>query len=436
MKKLIISFIALFSFIGLNSQDLLLPEDALRIGLERNYQIQIVKENVEIARNNNTWGAAGALPSLMLTLNSNNSTTEGPSTWTQKVETTNTTMLSPKITMNWTIFSGFRVKITKQNLEDLERLSIGNSAIVVENAIQGILLAYYQVALYQKQLLALQEMTSLSKDRLEWMEARKEFGSIGTYELLQSKTAYLADSSNLMMVKMNLNSARMNLNLLMAESSGKIFQVADSFPQYPALLDFASLYKQMIESNQTLQNQYINQEILKNTSGLKKSALYPSLSMVAGAGLSSGQIELTDRVIDAQSNDYYANFTLSFNLFNGGNTRREIENARISEKIGRIQIEQMQNQLSVQLYRLVDLYHAQYQLYQLSQEQINLSKLNLELSKDKYESGAINSFNYREVQIQHQNAVFNSLSATFNLLNTYLEISRLTGGFIREDFGR
>lgn len=432
MQKIIIILIALLSFIKLYSQDLLSPEDAIQIGLERNYQIQIVNENLEIARNNNTWGAAGALPSLMLTLNSNNSTSEGPSTWTQRVETTNTTMLSPKITMNWTLFSGFRVKITKQNLEDLERLSLGNSVVVVENAIQGILLAYYQVALYQKQLTALQEMTSLSNDRLKWMEARKEFGSIGTYELLQSKTASLADSSNLMMVKMNLNSARMNLNLLMAESSGKLYQVSDSLPQYPALLDFANLYKQMIGSNQTLKNQYINQEILKNTTGIKKSAMYPNLSMVAGAGLSSGQIELTDRIIDAQSNDYYANFALSFNLFNGGNTRREIENARINEKIGRIQIDQMQNQLSVQLLRLVELYHAQQNLYQLSLEQINLNRLNLQMSKDKFESGAINSFNYREVQIQYQNALFNSLSAHYNLLNTYLEITRLTGGFIRE----
>ena len=54
---------------------------------------------------------------------------------------------------------------------------------------------------------------------------------------------------------------------------------------------------------------------------------------------------------------------LSFNLTNGGNTRRAIQNAKIDEQIGQLTIEEMRKAMANQLVFLHDLYEVRKQLY-------------------------------------------------------------------------
>jgi outer membrane protein len=54
---------SVFQFTNLNAQTLTLDE-AIQIALEKNYDIQIAKNEMAIASNNNRAGNAGMLPSL------------------------------------------------------------------------------------------------------------------------------------------------------------------------------------------------------------------------------------------------------------------------------------------------------------------------------------------------------------------------------------
>ena len=63
---------ALYSATG---QEILSLSDAIRIGLQKNYDLLIERGNVEVARNNNNWGEAGRLPTFNLNLNQNNALT-------------------------------------------------------------------------------------------------------------------------------------------------------------------------------------------------------------------------------------------------------------------------------------------------------------------------------------------------------------------------
>ncbi|MCK5258163.1 MAG: TolC family protein [Thermoplasmatales archaeon] len=60
------------------------------------------------------------------------------------------------------------------------------------------------------------------------------------------------------------------------------------------------------------------------------------------------------------------------------------------------------------------------------------TKLNLNIAKEKFDAGTINSFNYRDLQIVYLNAAFNKLEAVYNLLDTHTELMRLTGNIITE----
>ena len=66
MKYFLLTLI--FSWITLSGysqeQETLSLSDAIQVGLANNFDIQVEELNVEIAKNNNNWGAAGRWPTI------------------------------------------------------------------------------------------------------------------------------------------------------------------------------------------------------------------------------------------------------------------------------------------------------------------------------------------------------------------------------------
>jgi outer membrane protein TolC len=408
--------------------------DALAIGLENNYQIRISGESVRISENNNSWGAAGMFPSIGIGAFQGNRYDDGDSRTTQgERDQYYTNNISPYLNLNWNLFSGFRVHISKDKLGALQEYSEGYATIVVENTIQGIVLAYYNALLQEELLGVTEEVKTLSRDRYAYMMFKKELGGAVTYDVLQAKNAYLDDSTNNLLQQLNVKNAYLNLRLLLGEDEDVNYHLLDAFSVQMYDFSLDSMLMQMQSNNTTLRNQYINQEILKKDVALAKSAMYPVLSLNGGIDHSNARLKYVDTdPLYTNSLDYYANFTLSFNLFNGGNVRRGIKNARISEQIGNLEIEEMQISLGNLLKNYYDLYNIRKELYMVSLANVESATLNMEISTEKFRSGAINSFNFRDVQVIYLRAAASKFQAIYNLIDIQTELLRLTGGIISE----
>lgn len=433
-KSIIILFLTLFAGSVVAQQPLTL-EGAILKGLENNFQVRITKEYEKSAELANSWGTVGRFPSLSLGVTSVNRFDNSPSTQNpdDRVEFY-TNRLTPYVNLNWLLFNGFSVKMNKDKLELLERFSTGNSALVVENTIQSIILGYYQVLLEQERLKVLNEVKSLSGDRYDYEMIRKEIGSAVTFQVLQAKNSYLSDSTNYLLQELNVKNAYLRLNLLLGEDADSDFILVDSFVTETYRYNLEDLEKKMMSSNKTLRNQYINQEILQKSTGIAKSASYPTVSMNAGADYNQGWYDLPkDNSYDRYSFDYYANFTLSFNLFNGGNTRRAIKQAGIDERIGVLETQELTQTLENLLVNQYELYDIRKQLLDVAESNLESAVLNMEIATEKYRNGTINSFNFRDVQLIYLNAAHRKLNAIYDLIDTHTELLRLTGGIITED---
>lgn len=435
MKKIL--FLAFCSLVLVSAgfaQEGLLLADAIKKGLENNFQINIYSQTSEIAKNNNSWGVAGGFPSIDLGVQQNNRFDNTPSqTNPDDRSKYYTNSVHPYINLQWILFRGFAVQITKQKLESLEKLSEGNTAIVVENTIQSIILAYYRVLLEEEKLKVLEKVKNLSRDRYDYMIERKNLGSAVTFDVLQAKNAFLSDSSNFLLQKLNLKNANLNLHLLLGEESKVQYNLIDEFNVVEQELDIDVLMDNMKADNKTLRNQYINQEILKKDIRFQKSPLFPTLSMNAGFDNFNSRIKFVNNDPSYSNNfDYYTNFTLSFNLSNGGNTRIAIQNAKIQEIIGKLTISEMELQLSNTLINFFELYNIRKQLHDVSLANMESAELNMQISEEKFKAGAINSFNYRDVQIAYLSTANNKLEAIYNLIDTRTEILRMIGGIITE----
>jgi outer membrane protein len=408
--------------------------DAIRVGLEQNYQIRISDEQLKIAQNNNTQGAAGRYPSLNFNLSQGNSYNNSEIFFQEPFRNeTASSSLTPSVALNWTLFDGFRVNITKENLQNLEELTEGNAALVVENTVQSIILAYYNVLLQNEKLKVLEEVKILSRDRMRYEETKKQFGTAVTFDVLQANDAYLSDSVNYLQQELNLQNANLLLKLLMALEEETAFTVTDDFVVETPDYHIDTLKSRMLRNNKTILNQYINQKILENTTAIAKSELYPNLMLGAGADYSTMRVANNENdPRNTYSFGYYVNFSLGFNIYNGGATKRAIQNALIDEEIGLITLSELQKTLLNQLRNQFDLFNIRKQLLAVAEASQQSTGLNLQIAEEKFKAGAINSFNFRDIQLRYINASIRRLESIYNLIDTETELLRLTGGIVSE----
>ncbi len=92
----------------------------------------------------------------------------------------------------------------------------------------------------------------------------------------------------------------------------------------------------------------------------------------------------------------------------------------------------MKFSLANRLTGLIDLYQLRKELLIISEENLKNTSLNLDLSYDRLKSGAISSFNYRDIQMIYLNTALSKLQAIYNLIDTGTEILRLTGDLAAE----
>ena len=431
-SQLLILGLLCFGF-NLKAQDNLSLKKAIEIGLKSNYQIQIAGKNIEIAERNNNWLEAGALPSISANASQgfNWSENNNPASFIKGKSSSNT--LSYGADLNWVLFNGFKVKISKDKLQYLQEQSEGNAAVVVENTIQSIILGYYNVLLQQEKLNAIHKLLEVSSDRYKYMQEKKDLGSASTFDLLQVKNALLTDSTNYLMQELAFNNAQRNLNMLMAINVENKYQLTDKLEHTKNILSIDGLKEKMLSNNQTLKNQYINQNILKKDKGLMKANMFPVLSF--GSGLNKSISGFKQGEFSSNGNEsfsYYANFTLSFTLFNGHKTHRAFNNLRIQEEIADLTINEMELSLTNDLISAYELYSARTAILDLTKSSLENAELNLQIATEKYKSGSISSFDYRDIQTAYLNTAATHLESVFNAISGNTDIVRITGGIIEE----
>jgi len=420
----------------LYAQQPLTLEDAILKGLDNNFQIRITNQEYNIAKLNNKQGTAGRWPSINIGVNSINRYDNTPSLDTSSMSYVRgdqyTNSLNPYVELRWLLFDGFSVTMNKQKLDLLEQFSSGYSTIVVENTIQAIILGYYYALLEIERLKVLNGVKNLSGDRYNYEMLRKDIGTSVTFDVLQAKNSFFSDSTNYLLQELNVKNAFLRLNLLLGEPPSIQFTLIDSFMVDILPYDMNDMMEKMLANNSNLQNQYINQEILKKDISIAKSDLWPSLSMRTGADYTQGWYDWEKNQANTYLYDYYGNFTLSFNLFNGGNVRRSIKTAQINEKIGTLEILELKQTIENLLVNQYELYTIRKQLLEVADVNLESAKLNMEIAAEKYRNGTINSFNFRDVQLIFLNASSKKLNAIYDLIDSQTELLRLTGGIISE----
>jgi outer membrane protein len=454
MNKIFLTLITSLALSPLWAQEKLSLNDAIRKGLESNYDILIEKRNVDIAENNNSWGEAGRLPKVDLQaredVNISNQQSDNQFFGGQlfpgyELSDQRSYAFVPSVNLSWTIFQGRRAIINKQRLEDLERESKGNAEIIITNNVQAIVLGYFKVVLEEERLDEYSKQLQLSREKYEYVQLKSSLGTSVTSDVLLEENNYLNDSIDFINQKLIYNNALRDLNFLMAETDvNKKYELTDGLETLEVNWTYTSLSESLNGANLDLRKQYISQAILKENLAIAKGARLPVASMGLGYRWSRNTADLTNANYTGQNDNYvnppdplvsrsgvyFANFTVTFSLFDGNRINRAIENAMIQEQVGELKIDKMKNSLQRDLANEYENYLVKNQLFGINNRRFESTETNLELSREKFKNGTINSFDYRTIQNNNLAASIQRLQAIYNVIDSQVSVLRLTGNLL------
>lgn len=423
----------IFSTSNISAQEDLSLENAIKIGLVQNFDIQLTQKGIEINELQNTWGQAGRYPTIGLNIQQGNNISDqsnNPTAFIQQLLISNS--LQSGVSLNWVLFNGFRVQANKEKLEQLEFQSEGQSALVIENTIQGIILNYYSANLQKEKLVLLNNVLELSRAKWNHEKAKQDLGLALKFDLLQYESAYLTDSSNILLQKLALTNSLNNLNLLMGVNVGAQWNLIDDMDIQSSSYEFESLKNKMLSNNQNIKNEYINLEILSKDISLAKATMYPVLSFGAGASSNLSSFKLGNDRLGGSTLNYYGNFTLSFTLYDGGKVKRGIKALEIQNEVNEIQMNKLKSTLTVELSNQYNLYNTRLEILKIAKLAFKVAEQNFDIASLKENAGIINSFMLREIESSYLAAGIAMVEAGFNMVESQTNISRLTGGLVDE----
>ncbi len=424
------------------AQEFLSLSDAITCALNQNFGIRIQNQNVAVAQLNNTQGQAGRYPNISLSLNQSNvfNNIVNPASFIQG--DIRNFSIQPTANVNWVIFDGFRVNLTKQRLEELERLSQGNARVVVENTIQAVIVAYYDAVRLRERIKISEKVLKTSREIYEYSLLKQELGKAVITEVLLEKNNYLADSSALLTQQVQFKNAIRNLNVLMAVPEiNKQYSLTDSLLFEDIDYSYEALKDKMLASNSNLEAQLHNQELLHNSVGLAKAELLPNLSLFAGFTYNRNRQNLESaKFIDgrprpsntASTRTLNGGIAFSVPIFNGGQLRRAVATAQMQEQAGQFAFDNLKLSLERDLADAYDLYNLRRQQVKIARENKIAAETNLNLSAERYRTGSINAFEYRILQNTFADIAFGEVQAIFNLLEAKTLLMRLTGTILTE----
>jgi outer membrane protein TolC len=431
MRYILVYLLILLTVSISRGQEELKLEDAIKLGLAQNFDILIAQKNIEINSNNNTWGQAGRYPTIDINFQQGNNISDqsnNPTSFIQQVIRSHS--LQSGLNLGWTLFNGFKVTANKEKLALLELQSEGNATLIIENTIQGIILSYYNAKLQLEKIALLKNVLELSKDKYDYQKVKQSLGTAVTVDLLQYETAYLTDSSSYIMQELAYRNSIRNLNLLMGVETSRTWNLSSKLTTEMPIFESAELIEKMNSNSTNLKNQLINLELSKQELKLAQSNLYPVVSFNLGAQNTNSTFVLGSESQGGSTLNYFGNFTLSFRLFDGGKIKRAIKNVVIQEEITNLNVEKTKLELSQELEIQLENYNARTNIFSINKRAFEASKKNLEIAHLKENSGLINSFNLRDIELAYLRAGVSLFDSMYAIIDSKTNLTKLTGGII------
>ncbi|TKB99626.1 TolC family protein [Pedobacter cryotolerans] len=428
--KYFIFFIALWlSNTTVFAQEVLTLQEAITIALKNNYDIKLINNEANIAKNNVNLGNAGILPIVAGTFNTGGSrqnTVQTQSTGIQRiVDGARSTNMGYGVGLDWTIFDGFSMFANYDRLKALEEQGKIVAKSQILTTITDVVSAYFNVAKQQQLVTASDSAINVSTYRLRIADNKLQIGRGSKLDVLAAKVDYNTDTSTYLQQKNLLSNYQVTLNQLLARNPLTQFVVPNDM-SIDENLEYTDMATKTEMLNPELQSAVISKKIAELNLKVVKGNRYPLVMVNSGYDFNRNA-NPTGFSIRSRSNGFTYGLTASIPIFNGFLQRQNERNAKIAVNSSELTIERTRQEIIAQLTTAYQTYSTFLGLVKLEKGNVDIADENLDITLEKYRLGSIAPLELREAQRNALNAQSRYLEIQYQAKLAEISLKELSG---------
>jgi len=434
-KIYILILIGTLSF-QVKAQQILTKKEALKITLENNYGIKIATNNIAIAKNNKNILNANFLPTVSASTGTNYridnqeiTRQDGSST---SVDGAVTKSYNASVNLNYTIFDGLGRKYNYEALKETYNLSELQARETIENTYLQLFTLYFQIARLSENNNNLKEALNISKQRLERAKYKHQYGQSTKLELLNAEVDVNNDSIAFINSKQQYLNAKRSLNIVLGQQKEITYDV-ETEVTFNKLVSFDELLNKVKANNVLLKKTEKNLAISEFNIKINKASYLPRIGLTTSYGWNRSQNPATSFLAQSNSNGLNAGLNLTWNIFDGGNTKTRVANSKIAYDNQQILLQQQNETLENNLKNTWSMYNNKLFVLKAQEKNVISSQNNFDRTKERYNLGQVTSIEFRQAQINLINSktAYNNTKYDAKLIE--LELLQLTGELLNTE---
>lgn len=428
IRPFIFFFLVQFPIL-LFAQEILTSEQAIKIALENNYSIRIARNQAEISSNNVTYGNAGFMPSVDLNVSQNNniqnSKQEFLSGQDNEKENAKSSSFNLSGVFNWTLFDGLEMFTNYEKLKELEAMGELAARVVIERTIVSVLSSYYDLVRQKQRLQVIDKTISISEERIRLAEEKFQLGAASRLEILQAQVDYNADRSDQLNSEEIFRTSKIRLNNLLARDIALDFDVEDTIDtvSMPAWKD---VYDIAMANNTYLQMNNIDTRLTSLELRSLNARRMPRLNANMGYSYLKSESEAGFMKTNQTSGINYG-LSVGWNIFNGFNLNRQIDNARIMKENAEIELMDFRSTLHTDLMATYLSLQSKKQLVDFESLNLEVADRNLAIAMERFRLGELSGFELREAQKNYLAAESRLITARYQAKIVEIDMNEITG---------
>ena len=430
IKKTVCLILCAFALVTVKAQDvpLLTLQNAVEIALKNNYNIKLSKNNTNIAQNNVTLGNAGFMPTVSGDFASTNSVQTTKQTRSDgtvnNINGARNTGINYGVNLDWTIFDGFNMFATYDQLKQLDQLGRIRLQDTIQATVAGVITTYYNLISQNEQIKALHGAIEISRTQLRYANDKFLVGRVSKLEVYNAQVNLNTDTAALVTQLQQFRTTKIQLNQLLVRDLQADFSVADTI-----IIDEKLVLGDVIAKAQSQNPGILAAQINKRLADINlkqvKSTRYPQIGVTSGYTFSNNQ---TPAGFTLRQNAHGLNYglTATINIFDGFNQWRRERNAKLQIANADIGYKQTKLDIEAQISNFYVAYVSGLDLIRLGQSNVELARKNLEISLEKYRLGNITPLEIREAQRNYLDAQSTFFSAQYQSKMAEVTLKQIT----------
>ena len=416
-----------------HAQENLTLSTSIELALKHNFFINIARNDEQIAKNDNTIGNAGFLPVVDVVAGistaNNNTEQEYSNGTTVKQDGAKTDNINAAARLNWTLFDGMRMFAAKSRLAVNEEAAAIKLKIEIENVVADVINTYFNVVKLQEEIRVLEETIKIYDDRMRIAETRFQIGSASKLDFLQAGVDRNAKLSEIMRQRINLEEANANLNRLMGRNEFQTFNATDSIiiDYNPVLIE---LQKSIVTNNSEINLGIKNTELSHHIINEYRALRYPWLNANVNYNFNRTENEVGFSLL-TKNQGLSAGLTLTWNIFNGFNTGRQVQNAKLNYESTQLLLSDTRAKIAYELYVAFRKYESDREILTLEESNLESAMENVNVALEAYRLGSISGLQLKEAQNSYEEAYTRLLDSRYQAKLSETTLMRLNGDLVK-----